>query len=152
MGIGVDNPYASDGSWLRGNLHAHSTFSDGSEPFEDVLADYERRGYDFLGVTDHDIFIDPDEYRERTSLTLIPAVEVSRNGPHLLQLDAKGFIEPDRDRKVNHGVSIGVDSIGSHIGDQFFEVCEFIGLKPSKPFVLPPQHESIDVDRNEQEA
>jgi hypothetical protein len=99
VAVGVDNPYPSEGSWLRGNLHGHSTFSDGSEAFEDVLADYERRGYDFLAMTDHDIFIDPDEYRAKTSLTLIPAVEVSRNGPHILQIDAKEFIEPDRDRQ-----------------------------------------------------
>ncbi len=99
MAVSVDSPYAAAGSWLRGNLHGHSTFSDGSEPFEEVLADYERRGYDFLAMTDHDIFINPDEYRDKTSLTLIPAVEVSRNGPHILQIDAKEFIEPDRDRQ-----------------------------------------------------
>lgn len=100
MGVTVDNPYASDGRWLRGNLHGHSTFSDGSEAFEDVLADYERRGYDFLAMTDHDVFIDPARYRAKTALTLIPAVEVSANGPHILQIDAKGFIEPARDRQA----------------------------------------------------
>jgi hypothetical protein len=99
VGINVDNPYAVDGLWLRGNLHGHSTFSDGSEEFDDVLADYERRGYDFLAMTDHDVFIDPADYTSKTSLTLIPAVEVSRNGPHILQIDATEFIEPDRDRQ-----------------------------------------------------
>ncbi|MBT3268639.1 CehA/McbA family metallohydrolase [Candidatus Poribacteria bacterium] len=100
MAVSVDNPYRPAGEWLRGNLHGHSTFSDGSELFEDVLADYERRGYDFLAMTDHDIFIDPADYRANTTLTLIPGVEVSRNGPHILQIDATEFIEPDRDRQT----------------------------------------------------
>ena len=39
---------------LRGNLHAHTTFSDGHRPPRELLAEYESRGYDFLAVTDHE--------------------------------------------------------------------------------------------------
>ena len=39
---------------LRGNLHAHTTFSDGVRSPEALVAEYETRGYDFLAITDHD--------------------------------------------------------------------------------------------------
>ena len=39
---------------LRGNLHAHTTFSDGSRSPAALLAEYEAREYDFLAITDHD--------------------------------------------------------------------------------------------------
>jgi hypothetical protein len=39
---------------LRGNLHAHTTFSDGVFPAARLVAEYERRGYDFLAITDHE--------------------------------------------------------------------------------------------------
>lgn len=42
-----------DGVWLRGNLHMHTTRSDGRLSFEDAVARYEQAGYDFIAVTDH---------------------------------------------------------------------------------------------------
>lgn len=41
------------GRFWRGNLHTHSTRSDGALEVADVCAAYRRRGYDFLAVTDH---------------------------------------------------------------------------------------------------
>ena len=42
-----------EGVWLRGNLHMHTTRSDGRLSFEDAVARYEQAGYDFIAVTDH---------------------------------------------------------------------------------------------------
>ncbi|HXG15714.1 MAG TPA: PHP domain-containing protein [Calidithermus sp.] len=42
---------------LRGNLHAHTTFSDGVLPPGRLVAEYEALGYDFLAITDHDDLI-----------------------------------------------------------------------------------------------
>jgi hypothetical protein len=39
---------------LRGNLHAHTTFSDGVRVPDRLVAEYEALGYDFLAITDHD--------------------------------------------------------------------------------------------------
>jgi hypothetical protein len=38
---------------LRGNLHAHTTFSDGVRTPAELVAEYEALGYDFLAITDH---------------------------------------------------------------------------------------------------
>ena len=39
---------------LRGNLHAHTVFSDGVRSPAGLIAEYESLGYDFLAITDHD--------------------------------------------------------------------------------------------------
>jgi PHP domain-containing protein len=49
---------------LKGNLHAHTTFSDGRRPVREVIACYRELGYDFLAITDHDGWVD-DDYWER---------------------------------------------------------------------------------------
>jgi len=40
--------------FLKGNLHAHTTFSDGRHPIGEVIVRYRDLGYDFLAITDHD--------------------------------------------------------------------------------------------------
>jgi predicted metal-dependent phosphoesterase TrpH len=42
---------------LKGNLHAHTTFSDGVLSPHRLVEEYERLGYDFLAITDHDDLI-----------------------------------------------------------------------------------------------
>jgi len=38
---------------IRGDLHAHSTSSDGSNSIEQMAAAARKRGYEYLGITDH---------------------------------------------------------------------------------------------------
>ena len=45
---------------LKGNLHAHTTFSDGHRPVAEVIARYRVMDYDFLAITDHDDRIGDD--------------------------------------------------------------------------------------------
>lgn len=46
-------PFAVPGQFYRGNLHTHSTMSDGARTPEEVVGDYRSRGYDFISLTDH---------------------------------------------------------------------------------------------------
>jgi hypothetical protein len=39
--------------WLRGNLHCHSTRSDGDSPPDTVARHYRDAGFDFVAITDH---------------------------------------------------------------------------------------------------
>lgn len=45
------------GAWYRGDLHSHSTYSDGDSPVAEVIAYAEARGFDFFTITDHDVFM-----------------------------------------------------------------------------------------------
>ncbi len=59
---------------LKGNLHAHTTASDGRYSFEEVAEKYLNDNYDFLAITDHGIFFDgPLNYKD---LTIIPGIEI----------------------------------------------------------------------------
>lgn len=46
-------PFDKPGRFYKGNLHTHSTRSDGSRTPEQVIGDYRARGYDFISLTDH---------------------------------------------------------------------------------------------------
>ena len=37
----------------KGDLHSHSVYSDGSEHYTEVAANYRSSGFDFMALTDH---------------------------------------------------------------------------------------------------
>ena len=47
------NPFEIKGNWYKANFHTHTTASDGGLPVETVVANYRRKGYDVLVVSDH---------------------------------------------------------------------------------------------------
>ena len=51
--IEFNNPFSIKGNWYKGNLHTHTTNSDGELSPEDVISSYRKKGYDFLVITDH---------------------------------------------------------------------------------------------------
>jgi len=71
-------------AWLRGNLHAHTTYSDGVKTAQELLAEYEALGYDFLAITDHEDLIASSYWRAlprlRTRLLLFHGVELNYPG------------------------------------------------------------------------
>jgi hypothetical protein len=48
-----DLPFDKPGRFYKGNLHAHSTNSDGPRRPEELARLYREAGYDFLAITDH---------------------------------------------------------------------------------------------------
>jgi hypothetical protein len=70
------DPFAAPGEWFRGNLHCHTTNSDGSMPPERLAAHYENAGWDFLALTDHWHVSRVDQERF-PHLTVIPGIEVN---------------------------------------------------------------------------
>jgi hypothetical protein len=103
--MAINNPYegiTNKGQWNRGNLHMHSTRSDGKRDVQVVIDDYTSRGYDFLMFSDHDIFTSKEDYKQWDSrgLVMIPGNEITRNGVHMLHVNASSKVEPDKDRQV----------------------------------------------------
>lgn len=95
----IHNPYLDkDFSWLRANFHAHTTNSDGTRSPQAVLDDYAARGYDVLMLSDHDTLTETSKLEAR-GMVLIPGNEISKDGFHLLHLDAKKVIAPHTDRQ-----------------------------------------------------
>ena len=47
------NPYSTGGTWYKGQLHIHSTRSDGHFTPTEVVNRYASMGYDFIAISDH---------------------------------------------------------------------------------------------------
>lgn len=71
----ISDPFTAPGRWLKGNLHTHSTRSDGVRTPQEAIDHYKRNGYDFLAITDHGTLVDPTKLDNR-GMTLIPAQEI----------------------------------------------------------------------------
>jgi len=69
-----DCAFAAKGEWLKGNLHLHTTASDGAIEPQHAVSLYQGAGYDFLAITDHDAIVDPDDL-DSMGMTLLPGVE-----------------------------------------------------------------------------
>ena len=80
----------------KGNLHCHSTESDGQLTPAQVVARYEAAGYDFLAVTDHRVVVDPASLRSR--MLLLPGAELD-------------YILLKKHRQAVHilGIGVGMD-------------------------------------------
>lgn len=89
----------AQGRPLRGNLHTHSTRSDGAQEIQEVVRGYAKRGYDFLMMSDHDILADLTGL-DPCGMVLIRGNEVSARGPHILDVGARAKIEPVGDRQA----------------------------------------------------
>lgn len=52
--------FPTEGLWLKGNMHSHSTVSDGAFSPSELAQLYMDKGYDFLSLSDHNIFLSHD--------------------------------------------------------------------------------------------
>lgn len=66
--------------FLKGNLHCHTTRSDGKGTPEAVITQYGHMGYDFLALTDHRYYNFKD-YAPEAGVLLIPGMEMDGNIP-----------------------------------------------------------------------
>ncbi len=100
MPVSIESPYydGPDALWLRGNLHTHTTRSDGSLPPQETVDRYKAAGYDFLMLSDHDT-LGPPAGLDAGGMLLIPGNEISAGGSHMLHVGAKSRIEPCADRQ-----------------------------------------------------
>jgi predicted metal-dependent phosphoesterase TrpH len=69
----MTSPWESEGDWLRCQLHAHTTNSDGEPTPEGLVEHYARAGFDVLAITDH-WHITPFEH---DGILVIPSAELS---------------------------------------------------------------------------
>lgn len=63
-------------NWYKGNLHSHSTVSDGKLSPEELVKVYSEGGYNFLAITDHSIFSYWKEL-EKENFIILPGIEIA---------------------------------------------------------------------------
>lgn len=112
--------FSAPGQWYTGNLHSHTTNSDGAAAPEEVVAWYARNGYDFLCITDHDCITDVS-LLDGHGMLLIPGIEfgyipdeapdffLDMLGINVAQLPA--YLDPDGTGRVHYDSSISPQRI-----------------------------------------
>lgn len=99
MAIHIVHPYTAEPAlWLKGNLHTHTSNSDGQRSPQETINTYAALGYDFLMLSDHDQITDPGPL-DAKGLALIPGNEITADGPHILHVGASNRVEPSPDRQ-----------------------------------------------------
>jgi histidinol phosphatase-like PHP family hydrolase len=83
-------------SWLKGNTHAHTLWSDGNAPPEEVIQYYDDRDYDFLCLTEHNILADHERW--------FPVEEGGRLEPDVVDKLIKTYGEEWVEKRVSEGV------------------------------------------------
>src|SRR5690606_34855751 len=73
--IVMETAFTSPGHWYRGNLHMHSTESDGQLGPQEALTWYRELGYDFASLTDHRKTTDVSTFGDEGFL-VIPGTEL----------------------------------------------------------------------------
>lgn len=97
-------------TWFRGNTHTHTVLcghADSSPEF--VAAWYHDRGYNFLILSEHNRFIDPDTVKlpenRRSDFILIPGVEITgKKSVHTTGMNVHGIIPWEFDHEEKSAI------------------------------------------------
>lgn len=65
------------GNWYKGNLHSHTTISDGMLTPEQNVKLYQDHGYHFLCLSEHDIYTDHRAQFNQDNFIILPGIEAS---------------------------------------------------------------------------
>ena len=141
---GDGNPFLVPGRWYRGNLHMHSTNSDGAKSPADAVAWYRDAGYDFVALSDHHVVSDTTAFAQPGFVT-IPGVEMHGPDPytgeryHILATGVSGFERSSESwgpqeaiDRVNAGGGIAVMAHPYWLGqsaNDMLEIEGFVGME-----------------------
>ncbi len=133
------NPFERPGQWYKGNFHCHTNASDGALSVEDAVAEYRKRGYSVLTITDHDQAIDARGLSDK-KLLVINGMEMHPILPRAghyhfcaVKLPAsQTFSEADRwnvQRRLTQAAKLGAVNILAHPHEMGHTLDEFTHLK-----------------------
>ncbi|MDA1348795.1 MAG: CehA/McbA family metallohydrolase [Chloroflexi bacterium] len=108
--------------WYKGNIHTHTTESDGDDTPENVVGWFRRHGYDFLVLSDHNhltLFEYAEGRRKFKKPLLVPGEEVTlrvnegRTAVHINAIGISRVVEPIDADGVVSTLQANVDAIVS---------------------------------------
>jgi hypothetical protein len=110
-------PETGDLRWFKGNTHSHTLESDGDSPPQYVANWYKSHGYNFLVLSDHNVFVDPATLAHLVDSTfiLIAGEEVTtsfRQTPvHINGLNLPRLVEPRTDSTLVGTIQRNIDAV-----------------------------------------
>ena len=69
--------FTKHGEWHKGNLHSHTTNSDGLLTPQQMTKLYRKKGYSFICISDHDFYTDYRAEFNRSDFKILPGYEAS---------------------------------------------------------------------------
>jgi len=110
------------GRWLKGNTHTHTLESDGDSPPDYVANWYKIHGYNFLVLSDHNVWVNPARFARLvdSSFLLIPGEELTtafqKKPVHVNGLNIDHVIPPQTDTTLLGTVQKNVDAVRAATG------------------------------------
>jgi hypothetical protein len=81
-------PKPLDKNQYAGNLHMHTTCSDGANTYDEMVEESVKLGFKFIAITDHRVCQDyMERCRNETRLLCIPSMEFTTPNGHILAID-----------------------------------------------------------------
>ena len=105
--------------WFKGNMHTHTSASDGALTPEEAIRDYWEKEYDFLVLTDHNKLLPESVYRE---MPVLRGVELAYNDNarhkayHFIAVDPDEGIMDYPDPEFGKNPQAIIDHIRAHHG------------------------------------
>jgi hypothetical protein len=133
----LPSPFTVSGEWLRGNLHVHTTNSDGAMPPHKLVAHYAHAGWDFITLTDHwHVSELPPPDAATQDITVIPGIEVGTgNGStsvgtnyHIVGINVQSIPERNNDLKGPRAAQWYIDAIREQGGEAHIAHAYWSGL------------------------
>ncbi len=123
-------PFDSNLYEYFGNIHMHTTYSDGAGSFDDLIAGAARAGLDFVFVTDHNVLVREKEEGYRRGILTIVGQEVH-----------------DEERAVpgNHLLCLGVETDVSHLAKDPQTLIDAVNRQDALPVLAHPIEEYTEL-------
>ncbi len=87
----VDPAETAPLQWFKGNLHTHSLWSDGDD-YPEMVADwYKQHGYNFLGLSDHNVLAQGERWLELKTPISVGGEVIPRGGGEVLKKYVRRF-------------------------------------------------------------
>lgn len=69
--------FSTDGQWFKGNLHSHTTESDGNYTPQEATQEFRKQGYSFLCISDHNLYTDYRSLLNTDDFIILPGLEAA---------------------------------------------------------------------------
>ncbi len=108
--------YAEGTTWYKGNIHCHTKNSDGLSSPEKVIKWYQKNGYNFISITDHNTLTAVEKVPDTSSpFLLIPGEEVTdsfnKKPVHTVALNIRSLVLPQHGDSIKKTLQRDINAI-----------------------------------------